>query len=180
MSYYRRSQTPGATYFFTVNTYRRQRILTHPDVMDALRTALRGVRLQHPFKIDAMVVFPDHLHAIWTLPPGDAHFAIRWSIIKRKISQAARHLVGQTQSASRERRREIDFWQRRYWEHQIRDDADFDRHVNYVHFNPVKHGHVNRVRDWPYSTFHRYVRLEMCSSDWAGGGVDEAGGDFGE
>ncbi len=178
MSYYRRSHAPGATWFFTVNTYRRQPILTHPDAITALRTALHSVREQHPFKIDAMVVMPDHLHAIWTLPPGDANFAIRWSLIKRQVSQAARHLVNQTQSASRVKRREINFWQRRYWEHQIRNDADFDRHVDYAHYNPVKHGHVERVIDWPYSTFQRYVRLGICPAEWAGGG--ELVGDFGE
>lgn len=178
--FYRRAQTPGATYFFTVGTYCRQEILTRPDVMSVLRAALREVQHQHPFRIDAMVMLPDHLHAIWTLPPGDANFAIRWSILKRNVSQAARHLVAQTQSNSRVKRREIDFWQRRYWEHLIRDDTDFDRHVDYVHFNPVKHGHVDRVIDWPYSTFHRYVRLGMCPSDWAGGDVDEMAGDFGE
>lgn len=180
MSYYRRPQTPGATWFFTVNTYRRQPILTHPDVITALRAAMQNVRHQHPIKIDAMVILPDHLHIIWTLPPGDTNFAIRWSLIKRQVSQASRHLVGQTQSASRTKRREIDFWQRRYWEHQIRNDADFSRHVDYIHYNPVKHGHVERLMDWPYSTFHRYVRLGVYPADWAGGGVDALVDDLGE
>jgi len=126
------------------------------------------------------VVLPDHLHALWTLPPGDADYAIRWSLIKRQVSQSSRHLIVQPQSASRSKRREIGFWQRRYWEHFIRDDADFERHVDYVHYNPVKHGLVEQVRDWHYSTFHRYVRLGMCPSDWAGGDAVVTGEGYGE
>ncbi|MBI3772502.1 MAG: transposase [Gammaproteobacteria bacterium] len=180
MSYYRRSRVPGTIYFFTVNTYRRQRILTHPEVINALRKALRSVRAQHPFRIDALVILPDHLHALWTLPPGDADYATRWSLIKRQVSQASRHLITHEQNDSQKKRREIGFWQRRYWEHQIRNDTDFTRHVDYAHYNPVKHGLVAQVRDWPHSTFHRYVRLEMCPLDWGGGDVITAGDGFGE
>ena len=180
MPRYRRSHAPGTTYFFTVNTYRRQQLLTHPDVLATLRTSFRTVRAQHPFRIDALVVLPDHLHSLWTLPPGDADYAVRWSLIKRQVSQASRHLVDQSQSASRSKRREIGFWQRRYWEHLIRNELDFERHVDYVHYNPVKHGLVEHVRDWPYSSFHRYVRLGMCPIDWAGGETVEITSGYGE
>jgi putative transposase len=180
MSRYRRSHVPGTTYFFTVTTYRRQRLLILPDVLSTLRSAFRTVRTEHPFRIDALVVLPDHLHTLWTLPPGDADYAIRWSLIKRQVSQSSRHFVEQPQSTSRSKRREIGFWQRRYWEHLTRDDNDFERHIDYVHYNPVKHGLVEHVGDWPYSTFHRYVRLGMCPSDWAGGDIVDTEGDFGE
>ncbi len=180
MPRYRRSHIPGTTYFFTVNTYHRQRLLTHPEVLANLRNALRAVRDQYPFRIDALAVLPDHLHALWTLPPGDADYATCWNLIKRQVSQPSRHLISHAQSASRNKRREIGFWQRRYWEHLIRGDTDFERHVDYVHYNPVKHGLVTQVRDWPYSTFHRYVRLGMCPVDWAGGDAVEAVGGYGE
>jgi putative transposase len=148
--------------------------------LQVLRNALRAVRSRHPFRLDAIVVLPDHLHAIMTLPPGDADYARRWSLIKRQVSQASRDRTTETQSASRRKRRELDFWQRRFWEHAIRDDADYARHVDYLHFNPVKHGLVSRVTDWPYSTFHRFVRLGIYSADWAGAGADEADVDYGE
>ncbi|MEJ2567206.1 MAG: transposase [Gammaproteobacteria bacterium] len=180
MPRYRRSHVPGTTYFFTVNTYRRQHLLTHPEVLATLRTAFRTVRTQYPFRIDTLVALPDHLHTLWTRPPGDADYAVRWSLIKRQVSQSTRHLVVQAQTTSRINRREIGFSQRRYWEHLIRDDADFERHVDYVHYNPVKHKLVEQVRDWPYSTFHRYVRLGLCPKDWAGGDIVATEGDFGE
>jgi len=180
MPNYRRLHTPGATWLFTVNTCNRQPILAHPDAVGALRTALRNIRSLHPFKIDALVILPDHLHTLWTLPPGDADYALRWNIIKRQVAQSVRHLASQTPSASRIKRREIGFWQRRYWEHQIRDNADFERHMDYIHYNPVKHGCVGCVADWPYSTFHRYVRLDTYPADWAGNRIDAAEGNFGE
>jgi len=168
MSRYRRSRAAGATYFFTINTYRRQRTLTHTDALRALREAIRTVKQRLPFHVDALVVLPDHLHAVLTLPPEDADFSSRLSLIKRQVAQSARHLVVEAQTASRVKRRELGFWQRRFWEHQIRDETDYARHVDYVHYNPVKHGLVTRVADWPYSTFHRDVRLGVYSPGWAG------------
>lgn len=179
MSRYRRDRTAGATYFFTVATYRRQRILTHPDALQALRDATRAVKARLPFHLDALVVLPDHLHAVLTLPPDDDDFPARLGLIKRQVAQAARHLVGDAQTPSRVRRREIGFWQRRFWEHRIRDDADYARHVDYVHYNPVKHDLVARLADWPYSTFHRDARLGIYPPDWAGGAL-ETNGDYGE
>ena len=125
---------------------------------------------------------PDHLHTVWTLPPEDAEYAIRWSLLKGHF-QAVRHLLRASQSASRHDRREICLWQRRFWEHGIRDNADYARHIDYVHYNPVKHGLVAEVCEWPYSTFHRFVRMGLSPGDSAGNAQEptESGdGDFGE
>lgn len=178
MSRYRRARTPGATYFFTVNTYRRQNCLTEGEVISALRAALQRVRVAHPFRIDARVVLPDHFHAVWTLLHSNANYSLRQSLLKRYTSQQVRDRIGAPQSPSRQKRRELGLWQRRFWEHKIRDDTDYARHVDYLHYNPVKHGLVCRVRDWPHSTSHRFVRLGLYPPDWAGGGIEEAPGDF--
>src|SRR3954469_19186676 len=127
--------------------------------------------------IDAMVVLPDHLHAIWTLPEGDADFATRWRLIKSGFSR--RVARGERISDSRAAKAERGIWQRRYWEHTIRDETDFSRHIDYIHFNPVRHGLVRRVEDWPYSSFHRYVRNGTLPDDWAGDAA-EGEGRFGE
>ncbi len=181
MSRYRRSLATSASFFFTVNAYRRRPVLTHPDVRAALRAAIANVRNALPFRIDAWVLLPDHLHAIWSLPDNDALYGKRWGLIKAQVSRLCAHLVigDVDRSASRIRRREAGLWQRRFWEHQLRDDVDFERHVNYIHYNPVKHGLVTRAVDWPYSTVHRYVGRGILPNDWA---VDpgEVIGDTGE
>jgi putative transposase len=151
------------------------RLLT--EYIDELRTAFRETRRNHPFTIDAMVVLPDHLHAVWTLPEGDADFATRWRLIKSVFS---RHVAtGERISDSRAAKAERGIWQRRYWEHTIRDPADFARHLDYIHINPVKHGLVPRVRDWPYSSFHGMVKTGIYPEDWAGD-VSNDGAGFGE
>jgi putative transposase len=176
MTAYRRNFVPGATYFFTAALAdRRLALLT--DHIDALRTGFREIRLRHPFAIEAVVVLPDHLHAIWTLPEGDRDFSTRWSLIKANFSRALPR--DEPVSLSRRRKRERGIWQRRYWEHTIRDDDDFARHFDYIHFNPVKHGHVANVADWPYSSFHRMVRDGVYAEDWAGD-VSGLDGEFGE
>jgi putative transposase len=176
MPIYRRNFVAGAAYFFTVNlAERRLRLLT--DNIALLRAAFRYTRLRHPFAIDAIVVLPDHLHTMWTLPEGDGDFAVRWQLIKGNFSRGLPQ--GERVSASRLRKRERGIWQRRYWEHTLRDEDDVARHIDYIHFNPVKHGHVARVRDWPFSSFHRIVRLGIYPEDWAGDSTDPAGG-FGE
>ena len=142
-----------------------------------LRAAFRYTRLRHPFAIDAIVVLPDHLHTIWTLPEEDGDFAVRWQLIKGNFSRALPK--GERVSASRLRKRERGIWQRRYWEHMLRDEDDFARHVDYINFNPVKHGHVARVKDWPFSSFHRMVRRGIYPADWAGDATEPPGG-FGE
>jgi putative transposase len=165
MTSYRRNFTAGGSFFFTANlAERRLRLLT--DHIDELRTAFRETRRHHPFTIDAMVVLPNHLHAIWTMPEGDADFARRWRLIKSAFSR--RLPTGEQISDSRAAKGERGIWQRRYWEHAIRDENDFARHIDYIHINPVKHGLVTRVRDWPFSSFHRMVKLGVYPEDWAG------------
>ena len=167
MPNYRRANIAGGTYFFTVNTFRRLPVLTEAPVRVALREALQRTRVAHPFEIDAWVLLPDHLHCIWTLPQGDADFSIRWAKIKSCVSKECDAKFGvQDLSESRNRRREAGLWQRRFWEHQIRDDADFARHVDYIHWNPVKHGLVEQATDWPHSTFHRFLHDGVYSHDW--------------
>lgn len=180
MATFRRSVVPGATYFFTVNTHQRRKVLTEPPFYSALKSALQQVKAERPFTIDAFVLLPDHLHCIWTLPPDDGNYALRWNLIKRLVSQATRDDIAPALSASRRKRRESGLWQRRFWEHQIRDDLDFARHVDYIHVNPMKHGYVQRVSDWPYSSFHRYVRDGIYPHDWAGSASLDGGRDFGE
>lgn len=168
MTAYRRHHVSGGTYFFTVNLAERDRRLLTEDI-GALRDAFRRVRAAHPFRIEAVVVLPDHLHTLWTLPAGDHDFSLRWRQIKSAFSRAMEteeHL-----SASRARKRERGIWQRRFWEHAIRDEEDFSRHVDYIHYNPVKHGHVKSVVEWPYSSFHRHVGWGVYPADWAGVGV---------
>jgi putative transposase len=144
-------------------------MLCNEPVISALREAISRVRLSRPFFIDALVLLPDHLHCVWTLPEDDANFSVRWSLIKHDVSFACRDMYGDApMTASRRKHRDGGFWQRRFWEHCIRDDADYWRHVDYIHLNPVKHGLVECVVQWPYSTFHRYVRDGMCPADWAG------------
>jgi putative transposase len=165
MTNYRRSIVAGGSYFFTVNLADRSlRLLT--SHVDTLRAAFRYTRNRHPFSIEAIVVLPDHLHAIWTLPDSDADFAVRWQLIKASFSRALP--ATESVSGNRARKAERGIWQRRYWEHALRDDEDFVRHVNYIHFNPVKHRHVARAQEWPYSSFHRMVRLGILPEDWAG------------
>jgi putative transposase len=178
MSRYRRATTAGSSYFFTVVSYRRQPILCDTSIRVALRNAIEAERALHPFTIEAWVLLPDHLHCVWTLPEGDADFSTRWMKIKRAVSLTCgdEYRRDDLLSASKLKHRESTIWQRRFWEHKIRDEEDFARHVDYIHFNPVKHGHVQRAMDWPYSTFHRYVRDGGYAQDWAGmaeGGVLE-------
>lgn len=176
MTAYRRNVIAGGTYFFTANLLdRRSRLLT--DNIALLRAAFRYARLRHPFTIEAVVVLPDHLHAIWTMPEGDGDYAQRWSLIKAQFS---RQLPAEEPvSESRLRKRERGIWQRRYWEHTIRDDDDFARHVDYIHFNPVKHGYVEHVSAWPYSSYHRLVRLALYPKARAIG-AEITANDFGE
>jgi putative transposase len=176
MTTYRRNFVQGGCFFFTVNlAERRLRLLS--DHVDLLREAFRSARHCHPFTIEGIVVLPDHLHAIWTLPEGDADFAVRWRLIKATFSRGL--LRGERISSSRARKGERGIWQRRYWEHTLRDDRDFARHMDYIHINPVKHGHVTRASDWPHSSFHRMVRHGVYPADWAGdAAADDA--EFGE
>jgi len=174
---YRRLKTPGATYFFTVVTYRRRKILCEPDNLALLRTAFERIKSRRPFTLDALVLLPDHLHCIWTLPPDDADYSTRWNGIKGYFARRCHARYKTTPSAAQKHKRSQTVWQSRFWEHQIRDDRDFENHCDYLHWNPVKHGWVERVIDWPHSTFHRFVRLGLYPPDWGYITDDE---DFGE
>jgi putative transposase len=178
MSHYRRSNAAGATFFFTVTTCKRRPVLVEDAVRSALRQAIVETRIRFPFEIHAWVLLPDHLHCLWELPEGDSDFARRWALIKRQTSQKCSSLFDNSeQSASRQRRRELPFWQRRFWEHQIRNDTDFKRHADYIHWNPVKHGLVRRAADWPWSTFHRYQAQGIYSPDWCNMDDGDIGGE---
>jgi putative transposase len=172
---YRRNWLEGGTFFFTLTLEDRSSTAL-VDYISALREAFRVTRQERPFMIDAVVVLPDHLHAIMTLPDGDADFAGRWRRIKGHFSG---WLLGLGVPLQRHGNGKLAFWQRRYWEHTIRDDNDFARHVDYIHYNPVKHGLVTRVCDWPYSSFHVYVRRGILPQDWAGD-AKGAGSGYGE
>lgn len=134
--------------------------------IDSLRDAFQEVKKAHPFDIDAIVVLPDHLHSLWTLPEGDDDFSLRWRQIKSAFSRAIEK--DERISNSRLRKQERGIWQRRFWEHAIRDEEDFNRHIDYIHINPVKHGYVQRAIDWQFSSIHRYVKLGILPTDWAG------------
>ncbi len=181
MPNYRRSAVLGATYFFTVVTHRRQPILINPEARTVLRQVIDEVRQQHPFTIDAWVLLPDHMHCFWTLPDSDADYSRRWGMIKAGFTKQVKSLFQHDAwvGRSRQRHREGAIWQRRFWEHQIRDEVDFQRHVDYIHFNPVKHGWVAEVNAWPYSTFHRYVSEGVYPKDW-GSGFNTPDEGFGE
>jgi len=166
MTDYRRHPIAGGTFFFTVNLVDRGENACLVEHIVTLRTAFQTVRARRPFSIDAIVILPDHLHTIWTLPESDHDFQTRWSRVKGEFSRRLPNR--EWRSRSRVQRRERGIWQRRYWEHAIRDDRDFRQHVDYIHWNPVKHGWVDQVSDWPYSSFHRYVQRGIYPLDWGG------------
>ena len=175
--YYRRVDIKGGTYFFTVNLAERKKTLL-TDEIDKLRVAINRVKKKHPFQLNAMVVLPDHLHAMMTLPLDDNDYSIRWALIKSGFSRQLP--ITESINKSRKLKGERGIWQRRYWEHLIRDEHDYENHVNYIHYNPVKHQYVNAAVDWPYSTIHDHISQGLLSHDW-GGGYDETQGiQFGE
>ncbi|MCC6208788.1 MAG: transposase [Gammaproteobacteria bacterium] len=176
MVQYRRNRVAGGSYFFTVALNDRgARWLV--DEVGYLRSAIRAVKRERPFRLDAMVILPDHLHAVWTLPPDDEDYAARWQMIKARFSRALR---ANGARLWRNDEGEYDLWQRRYWEHTIRNEADLRNHVDYLHYNPVKHGWVSRVDQWPYSTFHRYISAGIYPRSWSGESVAHDGKGYGE
>lgn len=170
MSHYRRADLSGGSYFFTVITYRLRPILCDEAVRQALRTAIATVRRSQPFTVNAWVLLPNHLHCIWTLPEEDNDFSRRWSLIKSSVSRTLSQTYHREEwlRASKRKHREATIWQRRFWEHLIRDEQDLQRHMDYLHHNPVKHGLVSRFGDWPYSTFHRLTVEGIYLADWSG------------
>jgi putative transposase len=165
---YRRCYIPGGTYFFTIVAFHRQPILESALGRRCLHEAIRIVHRKRPVDVTAIVLLPDHIHTVWTLPQGDVDYSLRWKRIKEEFTLA--YLEGggveMTRSQSRLRRGERSIWQRRFWEHTVRDEKDLQRCVDYVHWNPKKHGHVANVRDWLWSSFHRYVELGEYTNDW--------------
>jgi putative transposase len=163
MPNYRRAYQPGGSWFFTVNLADRHKT-TLVDKVDVLMSVIRRIKRQRPFRLDALVILPDHLHTIWQLPDGDTDFPGRWRAIKGGFSLA----IPLTEARTRVQiaRSERGIWQRRYWEHLIRNDAEHRAYLDYCYFNPVKHGLVSAVRDWPHSTYHRDVRAGLYARDF--------------
>ena len=157
---YKRARVPGGTYFFTIVTHNRRKTLCSGENPRILRHAFDVIQARRPFTIDAIVLLPDHLHCLWTLPAGDADFSTRWMLIKSQFTRQC-DVPGMNTDGSRRM-----IWQNRFWEHQIRDDTDFCRHVEYIHYNPVRHGLVHAPRDWKYTSFHRYVKAGKYHPGW--------------
>ena len=172
MPTYRRIYVPGGTYFFTVVSHLRRPILTTELGRNCLRTALESERNARPFEIVAFVLLPDHLHTVWTLPEGDSNYSTRWRRIKQRFTDAFLAGGGQegARNRSRVKRSERGVWQRRFWEHAVRDEDDLERCLNYIHFNPLKHGLVRSVAEYPWSSFHRWVNSGDYPPDWGSAG----------
>ncbi|WP_414551266.1 REP-associated tyrosine transposase [Anabaena sp. CCY 0017] len=166
---YRRAKVEAGTFFFTQVTYNRRQFLCEQENIFLLRKVFREVIQRHSFTVDAIVILPNHLHCIWTLPPGDDDFSRRWRLIKSNFTRLCHPRYKGKISASRQLKKEQAVWQRRFWEHQIRDEFDFKQHVDYIHYNPVRHGYVTTPKDWQYSSFHRYVTQGLYTIDWGAG-----------
>ena len=165
---YRRNYLKGGSYFFTVVTDKRAKILCSPLARVCLKQAVKSCQRQFPFEGIAWVLLEDHLHTIWTLPKNDNRYSQRWGFIKKEFTKVYLAQGGseQQRSESRKSKRERGVWQRRFWEHTLRDEHDIARHIDYIHYNPVKHGLVNRAQDYSYSTFHKYVELGIYDKSW--------------
>lgn len=168
MAIYRRMYVPGGTYFFTLVTYQRQPLFSIPENIILLRQATRQIKIEMPFEIIGAVVLPDHIHFVWKLPPKDTNYSKRIGKLKvlftKSLSIKSEKLTDI--SISRQKHRESNIWQRRFWEHTIRSDLDLENHLNYIHYNPVKHGLVSCPHLWQYSSFHDWVKKEVYPQDW--------------
>ncbi|BCY17459.1 MAG: transposase [Chloroflexi bacterium] len=163
---YRRLRIPGGTYFFTLVTFKRRQILNNSLYVDTLRESFSTAFKSHPFKIDAHVIMPDHIHMIWTLPEDDDNFPVRWSIIKNTFSRKMNSLLKSDAPPKCGAKGEAGYWQRRYWEHAIRDEIDLNNHIDYIHYNPVKHGYVQNPEDWKLSSFKKYQENGYYPPEW--------------
>jgi putative transposase len=164
---YRRAYIQGSSYFFTLVTEQRRKLFIDETNVDLLYQAFRHVMKKRPFAIDAIVVLPEHLHCIWTLPPNDADFCSSpLRLIKTWFTKHCDNEYKVTPNQSRFKKNEQAIWQHRYWEHLLRDELDFEHHINYIHYNPVKHDYVNKPSDWKYSSFHRYVEQGTIPINW--------------
>jgi putative transposase len=175
MPNYRRAKIPGATYFLTQVTYQRRPWLCDDIARQALRSAIVQVRQKYPFTIDAFVLLPDHFHCLWTLPPGDSDFSTRMRLIKSFVTRHYGEQLGidAAISRSRQKRGERNLWQRRFWEHWVRDEADFGRCCDYIHYNPVRHGFCRVPQEWEFSSIHRLTAQGGYAPDWRNGGGAE-------
>ncbi len=182
MPNYRRVYVPGGAYFFTIVTHLRQPIFNSSSARQMLRSAIAETNRRWPFTIDAFCLLPDHIHCIWTLPEGDSNFSLRWGEIKKIFSKTYLNHQGRQGSRTRVQavRSEAAIWQRRFWEHLIRDEEDFRRHVEYIHYNPVKHGLTTCPAEWPWSSFHRYVKEGWYDLNWGNQGIDIGRETFGD
>ena len=171
MPEYRRNLVEGGTYFFTVVTYHRLHILTSPIARKILHQAWELTIGRHPFETIAICLLPDHIHCMWKLPDGDSDYSTRWKEIKRHFSLEYEKQFGPSENRSDSylKQKEVAIWQRRFWEHTIEDEDDFEAHFDYIHYNPIKHGYVERAADWKWSTFHRYVKSGFYDNQWCGG-----------
>lgn len=163
---YRRAYLPGGSWFFTLVTENRRPLFASPENVRVLREAFHTVKAKHPFSVGAIVFMPDHLHCIWSLPPGDADFSLRWRLIKTWFTKHCDIVMRPQPDAARKAKHEQAIWQHRYWEHLLRDEYDFVHHVEYIHYNPVKHGYVRRPSEWEHSSFRRYVQDGTYPEDW--------------
>jgi len=163
---YRRAQISGGTFFFTLVTYQRKKLFEKPKNIHYLRQSFQKIKMSHPFKMNAFVILPDHLHCIWTLPNKDNDFSTRWRLIKSDFTRHCLEHYKDIPSVSRKHKNEQCIWQRRFWEHAIRNTTDFAQHLDYIHFNPVKHGYANAPSDWQYSSFSYYVDKGIYPMHW--------------
>ena len=170
---YRRAYLKGRTFFFTVVSYKRYPIFREEAAIDLLWQCFQTTMTIYPFRVDATVILPDHLHTIWTLPDSDHDFSTRWKRIKATFSRHYRGCIIEDVSESMRRKKEKGIWQRRFWEHAIRDQTDFNRHCDYIHYNPVKHGLVNSPLEWEYSSFRKFVEKGLYCQDWGQSPVKE-------
>ena len=167
--WYRRARTAGGTYFFTVVTDERRPFLCEPENIQLLRTVFKEIKERHPFTIDAIVILPDHIHCLWTLPERDSDYSKRWRLIKGSFSRQCEKRYKGIINRSRHKKKEQAIWQRRFWEHEIQNDRDYRQHVEYIHYNPVKHGLSDAPCYWPFSSFHNYVTKGLYEHNWGTG-----------
>ena len=164
---YRRLKVEGASYFFTVVTFERRKLFGEPEAVELLNEAIFRVRNRHPFDLEALVVLPDHLHALWQMPPNDASYSMRWRLVKEAFTRSYMRRFGIPDATpTQQGRGEQTVWQRRFWEHLIRDDSDFAAHLDYIHLNPVHHGLSRSPEDWPHSTFKQWVGRGAYEPGW--------------
>jgi putative transposase len=166
MPNYKRAYINGGTFFFTVVTYNRIPVFKNEPEIDLLKSCLTEVIQIHPFKIEAIVILPDHIHTLWKLPDDDNDFSTRWRIVKKKFSLKYPGLITPLITDSMLKKQEKGIWQRRFWEHLIRDEDDFNLHCDYIHYNPVKHGLVSSPEMWKYSSYNEFVEKGFSPKNW--------------